>query len=143
MKNQLHLVNFEDKRKYFLLAPTIEEKKAWLIELGKITEQYLSKTEKARPTLSSDWIEYATDDGTPYWFNTKTQESTWSNPNTSNLMSSTKSLMSSQRKTESSTNASDWEEYTSEEGHKYWYNKVTNVSSIKFEATYELGYNLG
>eukprot|EP00008_Paramoeba_atlantica_P001721 CAMPEP_0201501876 /NCGR_PEP_ID=MMETSP0151_2-20130828/83827_1 /ASSEMBLY_ACC=CAM_ASM_000257 /TAXON_ID=200890 /ORGANISM="Paramoeba atlantica, Strain 621/1 / CCAP 1560/9" /LENGTH=680 /DNA_ID=CAMNT_0047895425 /DNA_START=103 /DNA_END=2148 /DNA_ORIENTATION=+ len=81
-----------------------------------------SSSSSSTPTSSSSasssvWTEHATPEGRKYWFNTKTQESTWEKP---------EDLKSALEKKVSSC---PWKEYTSDNGKPYYYNSITKESS--------------
>lgn len=75
-------------RVYYLTHETPQE----LLNWSDVMKNYLKLTSissinfddsgaDSTTTSNSEWIEYSTDDGIPYWYNTVTQQSVWENPN--------------------------------------------------------------
>ncbi|KAK8564242.1 hypothetical protein V6N12_036370 [Hibiscus sabdariffa] len=82
---------------------------------------------KATGEASTDWIEHTSANGRRYYYNKKTRLSSWEKP--VELMTSIEVLtgyVAPIRRADASTN---WKEYTSPDGRKYYYNKVTNLST--------------
>ncbi|XP_022763536.1 pre-mRNA-processing protein 40A-like isoform X2 [Durio zibethinus] len=65
----------------------------------------------------TDWIEHTSANGRRYYYNKKTQQSSWEKP---------LELMTPIERADASTN---WKEFTSPDGRKYYHNKVTNQST--------------
>ncbi|XP_078442394.1 pre-mRNA-processing protein 40A [Wolffia australiana] len=65
---------------------------------------------------STDWQEHVAADGKRYYYNKKTQQSTWEKP---------LELMTPIERADAST---VWKEFTTPDGRKYYYNKVTKQS---------------
>ena len=42
--------------------------------------QYSQPPRAPAPAPSSEWIKYETDQGVPYWYSTRTQQTQWENP---------------------------------------------------------------
>ena len=62
----------------------------------------------ASQTQSNEWEEVTTETGEQYWFNSKTNETTWDNPNKPLNQSS------------NNITEDEWEEFVSEDGSLYW-----------------------
>merc|ERR1712054_622090 len=42
--------------------------------------QYSQPPRAPAPAPSSEWVKYETDQGVPYWYSTRTQQTQWENP---------------------------------------------------------------
>lgn len=71
--------------------------------------------------MSSDWEELRTETGEVYYYNYKTNETSWTLPET------TKTLPNEKQETTSSRGK--WEEYTTDDGKKYYYNESTGETT--------------
>jgi len=75
----------------------------------------LSASNQDANLSSSEWVEYTSDDGIKYWHNTRTQQSSWEDPN--------------QATKKSGSAIWEWEMYKTETGEQYWYNKTNNSTT--------------
>ncbi|KAJ0078058.1 hypothetical protein Patl1_37327 [Pistacia atlantica] len=99
----------------------------------------LASTVQPKPTegAPTDWIEHSSADGRRYYFNKRTRQSTWEKPfelmtpievsHTINI-AFTKSSCWWAHYTSRADASTDWKEFTSPDGRKYYYNKVTRQS---------------
>jgi len=65
----------------------------------------------------SIWTEHTTPEGRKYWYNSKTQESTWVKPD------------ELKTEAEKKLNNCPWKQYTAENGKPYYFNSITKESS--------------
>lgn len=72
--------------------------------------------QQAPPDPATEWNEHQAADGRVYWFNKRTQQSTWEKP---------KDLMTAIERADAST---PWKEHSAPDGRKYYYNKETKES---------------
>jgi hypothetical protein len=53
-----------------------------IVDTATSNSEIITNTDIQPPSLSSQWIEYTTSDGRPYWFNAELGETKWSDPKT-------------------------------------------------------------
>jgi len=68
-----------------------------------------------------EWTEYKDPEGTPYWYNSETQETSWYRPKSNVPVPETKLLPASDR--------NNWTRYEDDSGTPYWYNAKTQESA--------------
>jgi pre-mRNA-processing factor 40 len=74
-----------------------------------------------------EWTEHVTKDGKKYYFNKRTQSSSWVKPDTSRPQVTPKEQ-----------DTCPWKEYTTPNGKKYYHNRLTNVSEWNMPEEYRL-----
>lgn len=71
---------------------------------------------------ASDWVETYTDDGSKYWYNTVTFETTWEDPTVSSVSTPAASVPTTAL-------PPNWAELYTDDGVTYYYNSVTQETS--------------
>ncbi|EEQ43229.1 conserved hypothetical protein [Candida albicans WO-1] len=75
--------------------------------------------------MSSDWEELRTETGEVYYYNYKTNETSWTLPETEETLP----VSEKQETITTSTTTGKWEEYTTDDGKKYYYNAITGETT--------------
>ena len=75
-----------------------------------------------------EWTEHVTKDGKKYYYNRKTNTSSWVKPDT----------QSQEAEMKESQELCPWKEYTTPAGKKYYHNRITNVSEWNMPEEYRL-----
>lgn len=90
--------------------------------------------------VGEEWEELADEEGTPYWYNHSTGESTYDHPGHGGAGGAMQ-LFDSEDVAQAEAEGGgllvhgDWEQTTDEEGHVFWYNNATGESSWTLPAT--------
>lgn len=75
-ENPQELINWSDILKNYIKLTSISN-----LKFDNYTYVPPETNATSNTNVSSEWIQYTTDDGIPYWYNSITQESVWINPN--------------------------------------------------------------
>jgi hypothetical protein len=102
------------------------EEQRLVVETLRIAISNLEVTYKDHTGITpSQWKQYRTSQGIPYWYNEESMETTWDDP----LSSIEGSMDVAEGETKEVGDENPWEICYTEEGHQYWHNRNTHQTT--------------